>query len=627
ELKQKFDDGKIKDLQQLEMEMSETARKTKRDPVAIPYLIALIDADNSYATVYGIGYFGLGYVTDVKYSPFHDGAFWKRWWEKNKSKYPENVQNIPIPELPKTEFGKKYTPFPESLETFDGQLEYLKQMFEPKNGVAPTFKDYDFYHIAESIAGFNDPAAIPYLIAAIDADNSYATVYGIGYFGLGYVTDVKYSPFHDGAFWKRWWEKNKSKYPENVQNIPIPEFPKSKFGKKYKPFPEDTETLQGQLRYFQERAKKVKKNDWYDPIGYNPDLSDISRSISEFNDPTAIPFLISAIDADNSYATVYGIGYFGLGYGRPPLTDVKYDESHNGDWWKKWWEENKKNYPEAVQKIPIPSIHDEWDIPDLTKEVAAWRQEKEKIEQRQREENMTKELADSDVADVPAELLCVTENDNMRYFLIGVDSKKPAPESGYQLVIVMPGGDGSADFHPFVRRIWKYAMAESNFIIAQPIALKWTEDQYIVWPTETNKVSKQEFSTEKFVESVISDVSKRVKVDPKHVYTLSWSSSGPAAYATALQEKTQVTGSYILMSVFFTKTLPPLTNAKGRFFAIQHSPDDQICPFRLAKEAEEKLKENGAEVKFTESSGGHGWQGDIYGTIRENIDWLNDKTE
>ena len=127
-----------------------------------------------------------------------------------------------------------------------------------------------------------------------------------------------------------------------------------------------------------------------------------------------------------------------------------------------------------------------------------------------------------------------------------------------------------------------------------------------------------------FVESVVADVANRVKIDPRYVFTLSWSSGGPAAYAIALQENTAITGSYIVMSVFNPEYLPPLENAKGRFFAIQHSPEDRICPFRMAKEAETQLTEHGARVKFTEYPGGHGWHGNVYGRIRENLAWLKE---
>jgi hypothetical protein len=236
--------------------------------------------------------------------------------------------------------------------------------------------DSAFYELARSIAKFNDPKAIPYLIGAIDADNTYATVYGFGHFAMKDLTGVNYNFFHDGAFWKRWWEKNKANFPEEVQNIAIPELPKTKFGKIYQPFPEDAETLAGQLvilqnsvRHFITLSKELKE------LG-QPVYGNIAQSIAEFNDPTAIPYLIAMIDAEDTYNLVYGIGYFGLCAGRSSLTGVQYDESHNGTWWKQWWEENKKNYPEAVQNIPIPSIHDEWNIPDLSKEVALWRVER-----------------------------------------------------------------------------------------------------------------------------------------------------------------------------------------------------------------------------------------------------------
>jgi len=550
----------------------------------------------------------------------------------------------------------------EKPETLDGLLEYLESRFSPEarksvisvrnqndptaimredgDGM-PVFFDHLFYGLASSIVSFNDPKAIPYLIGAIDADNSYATVYGLGWSGLSKLTGVEYSVFHDGAFWRRWWEKNKTNFPEEVQKIPIPDLPKTPYGKTYVPFPVETETLQGQLLFFQAHAKRVKGTRWEDPIGHRPPLSQVATSISAFNDPTAIPFLISIIDLDTGRTENLGngrddmgyiTGYWGLGYGHHPLTDVRYEESHDGTWWKQWWEENKKNYPAAVQNIPIPSIHDEWNIPDLSREIALWHQEEAEAElqaqeaqRREREEQMFKELAESDVGDVPAERLHVEGNEKMGYFLIGVDPEKAAPPSGYHLVVVMPGGNGDAGFHPFVRRIWKYAMDESNFIIAQPVAVHWTANQQIVWPTENVKVEQQEFSTELFVESVVADVGKRVKIDPGYVFTLSWSSSGPAAYAAALQEKTAITGSYIVMSVFKPDQLPPLENAKGRLFAIQHSPNDRVCPFVMAKDAEKRLTEHGAKVQFMEYPEGHGWSGNVYGRIRQNLDWLKER--
>ena len=98
----------------------------------------------------------------------------------------------------------------------------------------------------------------------------------------------------------------------------------------------------------------------------------------------------------------------------------------------------------------------------------------------------------------------------------------------------------------------------------------------------------------------------------------------PEPFASTLAKlKTQYdTGSYIAMSVFKPNEFSSLEHAKGRLFAIQHSPDDRVCPFRMAKDAEQQLTERGARVKFMEYPDGHGWRGNVYGRIRENLDWL-----
>lgn len=79
-------------------------------------------------------------------------------------------------------------------------------------------------------------------------------------------------------------------------------------------------------------------------------LWDIAGRIGNHGDPLAIPLLISLIEADNTYDTVYGIGYFGLG----KLTGVPYDEKHDGTWWRRWWDEHRTEYPEDVRQMGVP---------------------------------------------------------------------------------------------------------------------------------------------------------------------------------------------------------------------------------------------------------------------------------
>ena len=234
-------------------------------------------------------------------------------------------------------------------------------------------------------------------------------------------------------------------------------------------------------------------------------------------------------------------------------------------------------------------------------------------------------LAQDDLADVRAKKRTLTPSE-LQYFLIGSAGKLQSPERGYKLLIVMPGGDGSADFLPFVQRIYNYAL-DDEYLVVQLLAPKWNEDQQIVWPTASSKVRGQKASTEEFVNRAVDDLRQRTRLDDRHIFTLSWSSGGPAAYAASLSKNTPVTGSFVAMSVFKPDQLPNLGRAKGKPYYIFHSPDDQVCPYRLAATARDKLREAGATVEFTEYAGGHGWHGDVFDNIRKGIDWLERQAE
>jgi predicted esterase len=230
--------------------------------------------------------------------------------------------------------------------------------------------------------------------------------------------------------------------------------------------------------------------------------------------------------------------------------------------------------------------------------------------------------ADDDIADVSTQDLLAGKDKQKRYFLIGPPKEGTALKNGYGLIVVLPGGAGNADFHPFVKRIYKNAVPE-GYLVAQPVAVTWAEKQQIVWPTAKNKVEGMKFSTEDFVEAVIDDVSAKHKLDPKRIFTLSWSSSGPAAYAVSLSSK-RVTGSFVAMSVFKPDLLPDLANAKGHGYYLYHSKDDRVCPYGMAEQAETDLKKAGATVKLVTYKGGHGWRGPVYDDIRDGIKWLEE---
>jgi len=231
------------------------------------------------------------------------------------------------------------------------------------------------------------------------------------------------------------------------------------------------------------------------------------------------------------------------------------------------------------------------------------------------------EDAEADIKDVTNMDLKVGKDPMKRYFLIG-PNKAPQPAEGYKLLLVMPGGDGSADFNAFVRRISKFALPD-GYVVAELVAPKWSAEQstQVVWPIRRQHIAGVRFTTEEFIDSVVADVSKKMKIDANKVFTLSWSSGGPAAYSASLSHGS-VKGSFIAMSVFKPTELPALFEAKGLPYYIYHSPDDHVCPLTQAKQAADALKQAGAITKLTTYSGGHGWHGDIFGSIREGMLWL-----
>lgn len=337
------------------------------------------------------------------------------------------------------------------------------------------------------------------------------------------------------------------------------------------------------------------------PAAGGLDASDIATALATMGDAAAIPTMIAVIDSNNKYETVYGVGYFGLSN----LTGVKYDETHDGPWWRDWWEKNKARYPEAVRNQPIP---------DLPRAAPAAKPAKAAVEPD----------AASDVADIPFQDLRIGGDENKRYFLIGPRPGAKAPAAGYRLLLMLPGGDGSADFRPFVQRILKNAAAD-DVVIAQLVAPKWSEDKdRIVWPTRTLKDERAKFPTEDFLASVIDDAKTHLSIDGKRVDALGWSSGGPPVYASAMAAGSRVRGAFVAMSVFKPESLPPAAGAAGRRFYLLHSPQDFI-PMTFPRDAEKTLKAAGAKATLATYEGGHGWRGDVFSNIRAGLEWL-DKT-
>lgn len=309
----------------------------------------------------------------------------------------------------------------------------------------------------------------------------------------------------------------------------------------------------------------------------------IAGALAEIGDPRAIPAMIEVIGKD--YDTVYGVGYFGLS----KLTGVQYDESHNGAWWRNWWEENHDRFGMTAELRPVAH----------------------------------KSSTSTSDNDAEAGSHVIDGDPMARYLLFpGGNANDEEPDEGYQLLLVLPGGEGGIDFAHFVSEIADECV-DNDFLVAQIIAPRWDADQFekIVWPTRANPYPAMQFSTEDLAAKVINDIAKTHPLNKEEIYLLGWSSGGPAAYAVSLAEDLPIAGSFIAMSVFKANQLPELTAAKGRAFFILHSPDDFI-PMKFPEIARKRLQAAGARVTLETYEGGHGWHGDVYGNIRRGLDWL-----
>ena len=233
--------------------------------------------------------------------------------------------------------------------------------------------------------------------------------------------------------------------------------------------------------------------------------------------------------------------------------------------------------------------------------------------------------AAADVRGGDDDLLTVKGQPKQQYYLIGADAAPKDEPCG--LLLVLPGGDGSKEFHPFVTSI-QQALPEGYFV-AQLVAVPSDDPNQVVWPLEKLKHRKQAFTTQQFIENVVKEVKAKHKLDDAKVFALGWSSSGNATYASVLTPRSPVKGAVVAMSVFQPQNLPPLAGAKGKRVAILHADGDKLIPIRIAEGAEKRLKESGAEVQFVRMQGGHGWQDEPTGRIRAAVEWLerapNDK--
>ncbi len=68
-------------------------------------------------------------------------------------------------------------------------------------------------------------------------------------------------------------------------------------------------------------------------------------------------------------------------------------------------------------------------------------------------------------------------------------------------------------------------------------------------------------------------------------------------------------------------TTPPKEARREAYFLL-HSPEDKVCPHRMAVDAKTRLEKSGARVQLQTYEGGHGWKGNVFGYLREGLSWM-----
>lgn len=205
------------------------------------------------------------------------------------------------------------------------------------------------------------------------------------------------------------------------------------------------------------------------------------------------------------------------------------------------------------------------------------------------------------------------------YFVIK-PRKAPATGKPVRSLVVLPGGDGSKELLPFVRDSIA-AQVPDECVVAMLTAVKWRDDQTVVWPTAAAPVPGMEYPTEKLVHAVAGQVAREFHVEPVNAAVLAWSSSGPAIHPLLAQQDAPFQRAYIAMSVW-PEGMPDLAAVKGRRYVLDQSPDDQTTIFQHARDAHAALTKAGAVVRLSTYRGGHGWQDDPLPRLRAGLKWL-----
>ena len=159
--------------------------------------------------------------------------------------------------------------------------------------------------------------------------------------------------------------------------------------------------------------------------------------------------------------------------------------------------------------------------------------------------------AQDDVAAVPAKDVKIEGKAKQRYFLIG-DTTRTAPEAGFGLLLVLPGGDGSDEFHPFVKRIYANALPD-GYLVAQLVAVPSKNPNQIVWPTAKTKDAEADVHDRVVHRQRRGRRARQAEGEGRpraRVHALAGPPAAPPPTQASLAKDTPVKGSFVAMSIF-----------------------------------------------------------------------------
>ncbi|RYG38831.1 hypothetical protein EON81_02560 [bacterium] len=222
-----------------------------------------------------------------------------------------------------------------------------------------------------------------------------------------------------------------------------------------------------------------------------------------------------------------------------------------------------------------------------------------------------------DVKDIPSAAFLVGNDPMKRYFISG----KMEPGKPKNVLIVMPGGPGTPEFHPFVKRIQKNVLGE-DWIVVQPIAPMWDNaKERVVWPSAASPYPPAKFTMETFLDGMLDELPARHKVKVGKTYMLGWSSSGPAIYSYAGHGKHTIDGAVVAMSVFNPEYFGDAKSLAVKRFYLYHSPEDFI-KMSNPEAAKARLESLKIPVALTTYEGGHGWGPGVYDSVAAGLKYL-----